>query len=77
MEYCYRVEVNSRSKYFKDFDKAVSCFCDEIKKLKSCEFWIVHFEYSSLIKMYTGKQVLVDYYSPPKFDYSSFTKYKR
>ena len=61
MSNCYRVEINQKSKYFKDKRKA----CEYLIKyvgLKDCSLWYVSYHYNETLGIYFATQTLLDYY---------------
>lgn len=61
MSNCYRVEINQKSKYFKDKIKACEYFIKYVG-LKDCSLWYVNYQFSETLGIYLATQTLLDYY---------------
>ena len=62
MNNCYRVEVNQKSKYFKEKKKACDYFMKNVG-IKDCELWFVTYRYFESLGIYIATQTLLDYYT--------------
>ena len=66
MNTCYRVEVNSYSKYFKNKKDAFQYFISKIGLNKDAELWVITYSYSDLTGTYIATQTLLDYFTAKK-----------
>lgn len=60
---CYRVEINQRSRYFKNKKDAFSYFINQIGLEKNVELWVLNYSYSTIMGVYIATQTLLDYYT--------------